>query len=127
MRDLPRRILNMTNTLEKMRVGVKRKSGLSPDSEYEQTFGVRHRRSGRPNKDDGGEVMFPAGNDNPFLVTIAQRRAYAVVHEKYKAELSAIFASELAVLRKRGIKQVAADAGYDYEESDDSSELEGGV
>ena len=81
---------------------------LSEASPYEALFGVRHRRAGRP---AGEEPLFVAPDVDPLIALIAKRRAYAVVHEESKARMAEVFNAELGVLRRRGVKQVARDAG----------------
>lgn len=96
---------------------AERGNTLSKISVYEQLFKTRHRGSGRPaagSVDD--EPLFPAGDRHPLIVRVAQRRAYAVIHEENKARLRELFASEVRVLGKRGPEQVAADAGYKFVE-----------
>ena len=85
---------------------------LSAQSEYEQMFNTRHRGPGRPSDGDG-EVLFPAGEEHPVLVKIAQRRAFAVVHQEQRDRLSGLYNAELRVLRRRGVEQVAQDSGID--------------
>lgn len=85
---------------------------LSSASEYEQLFKTRHRGPGRPSRDDGSdEPLFPSSDLDPILVRTAERRAFAVVHEENRERLRAIYHSELAVLKRRGPEQVAADTG----------------
>lgn len=83
---------------------------LSPASEYEQTFGVRHRPPGRPAR-SAEEPLFPRGDVPDLIGRVAERRAYAVIHEKYRAELAELYRAELKVLLKRGVDVVAADIG----------------
>lgn len=92
---------------------------LSSESDYERLFGVRHRGSGRP----GGErdEVFPRAESravDPLIATVAKRRAYAVVHEENKERLRDVFMRELAVLKRRGVKRVAADVGVNLSEQD---------
>lgn len=82
---------------------------LARDSEYEQKFHTRHRRSGRPG--GGEDVIFPGDGVHPVIQRIAARRATAVVLDENKDRLSALYARERRVLERRGLKQVAADAG----------------
>lgn len=84
---------------------------LSKASVYEQTFRTRHRTPGRPTDVEDTEPMFSAPEVDPVIVRVATRRAYAVLHNSYKDELRSLFAKELAVLRRRGVETVAADAG----------------
>jgi hypothetical protein len=94
---------------------------LSKASEYEQTFGTRHRGPGRPRVMEDGEVLFPSGDVHPVLVRVAQRRAYAVVHEENRERLHELYLSELAVLKRRGLTVVAEDSGVVLEEDDSSA------
>lgn len=48
---------------------------------------------------------------SPVIVSVAKRRAYAVVHEEQRERMAEVFRAELKVLRRRGETQVAADAG----------------
>jgi hypothetical protein len=82
---------------------------LARDSEYEQRFGTRHRRSGRPS--GGDDVIFPSEGVHPVIQRLAMRRAMAVVLDESKERLAALYHSERKVLERRGLKQVAADAG----------------
>lgn len=84
-------------------------AGLASDSVYEQLFGTRHRRSGRPA--GGDDVIFSGDGTHPLIQRIAARRATAVVLEESKDRLASLFRREVAVLERRGLKQVAADAG----------------
>lgn len=90
---------------------------LSPQSEYEQMFKTRHRRAGRPpadaatGLDRNGGVLFEAGDTHPLLVKLAQRRAFAIVHEENRDRLAALFKAELRVLKRRDLAEVAEDAG----------------
>lgn len=93
----------------KLKLMATRSADLAKDSEYEQKFGVRHRRSGRPS--GGEDVIFPAEGVHPVIQRIAARRATAVVLEENKDRLAALYARERRVLERRGLKQVAADAG----------------
>lgn len=81
---------------------------LSEASPYEKTFGTRHRRVGRP---ADREPLFLAPDVDPLIALIAKRRAFAVVHEEQRERMADVFAQELKVLRRRGVKQVAKDAG----------------
>lgn len=96
---------------------------LSKASVYEQTFGTRHRRVGRPSGDT--EPLFGSvlnGRDvDPVLVMIAKRRAYAVVHEEQRERLQEVFAAELKVLNRRGLATVAEDAGVKLKTTPDGS------
>lgn len=86
------------------------KAALSSASEYEQTFQVRHRPPGRPSRDDD-EPLFPRGDIPDLIGRVAERRAYAVIHEKYRDELGAIYRNEVKVLLRRGVQVVATDVG----------------
>lgn len=88
--------------------------GLDPESRYENVFGTRHRRAGRPL--GGDDVIFPGDGVHPVIQRLAARRATAVVLEENKDELATIYARELRVLQRRGLKQVAADAGIAVKE-----------
>lgn len=100
------------------------KKRLSPKSEYEQTFQTRHRGPGRPAAMEDGSVLFPAQNEDPVLVKVAQRRAFAVVHEQQRERLHSLYLDELAVLKRRGVAEVAEDSGIDISSrfEDDSEE-----
>ena len=89
---------------------VARTVRLSNASIYEQMFKTRHRRAGRP-VSDGGDVLFPSGGEHPLRVRIAERRAFAVVHEEQRERLREVFGVELKVLRRRDLAEIAADAG----------------
>lgn len=67
---------------------------------------------------DGDDVLFGSRDDHPLLVRVAERRAYAVVHEEQRERLRTVFDAELRVLRRRGVKAVAADAGVALKEDD---------
>lgn len=82
---------------------------LSRESVYEQTFGTRHRRAGRPVGDT--EPLFGGVEADPVIVAVAKRRAYAVVHEEQRDRLRDVFDRELKVLKRRGVEVVAKDAG----------------
>lgn len=82
---------------------------LSAASEYEQIFGVRHRPPGRPSRAELDEPLFPRGDVPDLVGRVAERRAYAVVHEKHRAELASIYRAELKVLLRRGEDAVRAD------------------
>lgn len=82
---------------------------LAKDSIYEQKFGTRHRRSGRPS--GGNDVIFPSEGVHPVIQRLASRRAMAIVMEENKDRLEALYHTERKVLQRRGLKQVAADAG----------------
>lgn len=85
---------------------------LSKASAYEQLFRTRQRRAGRPTEEGiDTEPLFPAGNLHPIVQRIAQRRAYAVVHEENKDRLRELYAAEARVLGRRDLEDVAADAG----------------
>lgn len=84
---------------------------LSPKSIYEQMFGTRYRRPGRPNVADGEEPLFPLGTAHPLVARVAQRRAFAVVHEESRGRLAEVYRQELAVLRRRDVEDVAEDVG----------------
>lgn len=58
------------------------------------------------------EPLFVAEGVDPILVSVAKRRAYAVVHEEQRQRMAEVFALELKVLKRRGLVQVATDAGY---------------
>ena len=84
---------------------------LSTASIYEQTFRTRHRGAGRPARDSAGEdILFSADGVHPVLVKVAQRRAFAVVHEEQRERLREVFGVELKVLKRRGVEEVARDA-----------------
>lgn len=90
---------------------------LSNASVYEQMFKTRHRRAGRPVRDDGSvDVLFPSDGEEPLLVRVAERRAFAVVHEENRERLRAVFGVELKVLKRRGVAEVARDAGISIPE-----------
>ena len=93
---------------------------LSKASPYEQTFGTRHRRVGRPVGDV--EPLFAGADADPVIALIAKRRAYAVVHEEQRERLAEVFAKELRVLKRRGLEVVAADAGVKLKADDGSSD-----
>lgn len=95
---------------------------LSSASEYEQMFRTRHRRSGRPVRADGETLFGSAGDVDPILRRVAERRAYAVVHEENRDRLKKIFLDELKVLRRRGVEEVARDAGIALPPSESDSE-----
>lgn len=86
---------------------------LSKASPYEQAFGTRHRKVGRPSGDT--EPLFGTvlnGRDvDPVIALVAKRRAYAVVNEEQRDRLAEVFSAELRVLARRGVEVVAADAG----------------
>lgn len=81
---------------------------LSAASPYEQLFKTRYRRVGRP---ADAEPVFNAPDADPFMVAVAKRRAFAVVHEENKDRLSEVFEREMRVLNRRGLEQVASDTG----------------
>lgn len=89
--------------------GIRGGEKLSTASPYEQTFGTRHRKVGRPVGDN--EPIFVAPDVDPLIALIAKRRAFAVLHEKHREELQALFLAEKAVLKRRGTEVVARDAG----------------
>lgn len=94
------------------------RSALSSASVYEQMFKTRHRRAGRPVREDGQDALFGAGGGDgvsPILRRVAERRAYAVVHEEQRARLREVFEGELKVLRRRGVEEVARDSGISLE------------
>lgn len=93
--------------MEKVRSG----STLSKASPYEQKFGTRHRRVGRPSGDTEPLFKVDSSAVHPLLAAVAKRRAHAVVLEEQKERLADLFARELKVLRRRGVSQVAADCG----------------
>ena len=99
-------------------VGMANGISLSKASEYEQLFQTRHRRAGRPSRENGDDVLFPSGDVDPVLTRVAQRRAFAVVHEEQRARLTTVFHNELKVLKRRGVEQVAADAGIQLSEGE---------
>lgn len=101
--------------------GLAKGKTLAKNSEYEQHFGTRHRGPGRPMGDDG-EVLFPAADQHPVLVKVAQRRAFALVHEEQRDRLRSLYLAELAVLRRRGVEQVAMDSNIVLKDEDDSEE-----
>jgi len=90
------------------------KNNLSSASTYEQMFRTRHRRSGRPVRSDD-EPLFGGVDVEPVLRRVAERRAYAVVHEEQRARLREVFEGELKVLRRRGVEEVARDSGISLE------------
>lgn len=70
-------------------------------------------------------MLFPTdGEVHPRLRSIAERRAFAVVHEENRARLSEVFLKELRVLKRRDISEVFADAGLKYEPT--AEDVEGG-
>ncbi len=91
--------------------------GLSSLSPYERLFGTRHRRVGRPSGDEllSSPYRDPAGigGTDPLLLAVAKRRAQTVVLEEQRDRLSAVFAAELKVLKRRGVEVVARDVGVD--------------
>jgi hypothetical protein len=93
---------------------------LSKASPYEVLFRTRHRGPGRPAEDDGldTEPMF-AYEGHPVFQRVAQRRAYAVVHEENKDRLREVFRKELKVLERRGLETVAADSRIRLAEDSD--------
>ena len=98
---------------------------LSKASVYEQMFHTRHRRSGRPEREDGDSVLFNTADVHPVLARAAQRRAYAVVHEENRGRLREIFSIEMKVLKRRGVQEVATDIGMPLPA--DSSEMSSSV
>jgi len=99
---------------------------LSTASPYEQTFQTRHRQVGRPSGDV--EPLFAGADADPVIALIAKRRAYAVVHEEQRARLKEVFDKELKVLKRRGLEQVAADAGVKLRVTDElTGSSEGGA
>lgn len=89
---------------------------LSKASPYEQTFGTRHRRVGRPSGDELAESPYrdPSGGQiDPLLISVAKRRAQTVVLEECRSRLADVFSAELKVLRRRGVEEVAGDVGVD--------------
>lgn len=90
------------------------KQTLSPKSPFEQTFKTRYRGPGRPSSSDTFEPV----DAHPLLKKQAQRRAFAVVHENSKDDLNEIFLAELAVLKRRGVEQVAKDCNIVLGETD---------
>lgn len=98
---------------------------LSPQSEYEQMFKTRHRRAGRPpaaaasGLDENRGVLFDGSDSDPILVRVAQRRSFAIVHEENRERLAQLFKAELKVLRRRGVAEVAADAGISLQTVED--------
>ncbi|UYL85377.1 hypothetical protein SEA_HAGER_1 [Microbacterium phage Hager] len=102
-----------------------RSPGLSKASPYEQLFGTRYRRVGRPSGDSLEESPYrdPSGGQlDPLLLSVAKRRAQTVVLEEQRERLSAVFAAELKVLRRRGVEAVAADVGVDLAKRNKASE-----
>lgn len=95
------------------------KQNLSPASIYERTFKTRQRSVGRP---ADAEPVFAPVDVDPVIRTIAQRRAYAVVHEENKGRLAEVFIAEVGVLRRRGAEQAAKDAGIDLSKRDKKKE-----
>lgn len=99
---------------------------LSKASPYEQAFGTRHRKVGRPQGDT--EPLFGtrlAGREvDPTIALIAKRRAYAVVQEEQRERLAEVFDAELRVLARRGVETVARDAGVKLK-AREGSEAEG--
>ncbi len=91
------------------------KSTLAKNSEYEQTFQTRHRPPGRPTRDADDEPLFPRVGVDDIIGRVAERRAYALVHEKHREELGAHYRAELKVLQRRGVEQVAADIGAKFD------------
>lgn len=100
----------MTNTLAP---ALSKGRSLSKASIYENLFGSRHRGPGRPTDTDDTDPLFPTGENHPLLTDVAMRRAYAVVHEENKDRLREVFRTELNVLRRRGVEQVAVDSNRD--------------
>lgn len=101
---------------------------LSVASPYEQTFGTRHRKVGRPQGDTEplfGTVLNGRSVD-PTIALIAKRRAYAVIQERHRSELAEVFDAELKVLARRGVAVVAADAGVKLKARDEALGSEGG-
>lgn len=93
---------------------------LSTASPYEQTFGTRHRRVGRPLGDT--EPLFAVDDSvDPLLATVAKRRAQTVVLEECRSRLADVFAAELKVLRRRGVQEVARDVGVDLSKREEAS------
>ena len=95
--------------------------GLSKASPYEQLFGTRYRRVGRPSGDDAASSPYrdPSGGAlDPLLLSVAKRRAQTVVLEEQRDRLATVFAAELKVLRRRGVAEVAADVGVDLAKRD---------
>ncbi len=95
-----------------------RSPGLSKASSYEQLFGTRHRRVGRPSGDLLAESPYHAGDVDPLLIAVAKRRAQTVVLEEYRSRLAEVFAAELKVLNRRGVSEVARDIGVDLSKRD---------
>ena len=58
---------------------------------------------------------------DPVIVTVARRRAYAVVQEEQRARLREVFDRELRVLVRRGVEVVARDAGVKLKTREDGS------
>ncbi|QLF84483.1 hypothetical protein SEA_RIE18_1 [Microbacterium phage Rie18] len=95
--------------------------GLSKASPYEQLFGTRYRRVGRPSGDTLEESPYrdPSGGQlDPLLLSVAKRRAQTVVLEEQRDRLASVFAAELGVLRRRGVEVVARDVGVDLSRRD---------
>lgn len=111
--------------------GASRGARLSSASTYEQMFRTRHRTAGRPRREDGeplfGDLAAGAagsatgGAGAAVLRRIAERRAYAVVHEEQRARLREVFEAELKVLKRRGVEEVARDAGIRLELAEESA------
>lgn len=99
-------------------------TSLSKASPYEQTFGTRYRRVGRPTGDELAESPYrdPSGGQlDPLLLAVAKRRAQTVVLEEQRDRLGVVFAAELKVLRRRGVEEVARDVGVDLAKRDKAS------
>lgn len=64
--------------------------------------------------------MFPSGNAHPLVVRIAERRAFAVVHAEQRQRLSEVFHTELKVLGRRDLAEIAEDAGVQLTSAGDA-------
>ena len=84
---------------------------MSKASPYEKLFGTRRRSVGRPSGDTEPLFSSLGREPDPVLATVAKRRAYAVVHEEQRERLQDVYLKELAVLGRRSLEEVAADAG----------------
>lgn len=101
----------------------RRVASLSAVSVYEQMFGTRHRSVGRPAGDVEPVFVDPTGGGvDPLLLSVAKRRAYAVVHQENRERLAEVFAVELKVLRRRGVKVVAGDVGVNLPDDDEAED-----
>src|SRR5690606_26695555 len=93
---------------------------LSKASPYEQRFGTRHRRVGRPSgsEAESGSPCAGVGDVHPLLATLAKRSATAVVLDANRSRLAELFRAELKVLKRRGVSRVAEDAGVKLPETE---------